>query len=483
MAVDLKLQCERTELLIQGDTTCGVKLSNTGAAATDVLNPKFNPNMPVMRVIKMATGQEELHKRPGMFDGDFYEPLAQGGSIDHYFSLSERVSFSEAGEYEVSALISYDGGAREAESSPVRVKVQPVTPRNLSLAYMRGGIDSIRYGVAVNGATETPGIIRYELSPTLNVKQVDSVAPAPLNAKPVLSAPKNGAPWNSQWIAWQDGQVLKFTHFDPRAGALPVGTLPLPVPDAVIVPPLHVTVGEPGSRTPGAALLWIPAEGDRSPQLRAIELSVDGTASAGKGLVLPGPRPAWISSQVRSDGLRLAVYLQETGSGKLSLAVLPWPDRANEDTRPRVLGEWEGELVAADAAFDADDSLLGALVLNRQVVDDAGLFAIRFVIDRGGKMSETDNTRLDWPLSRGVASGSVRVGPGGTPAALLRDDQKRSYLYDGMGGITPVRPDLDVAGLPLELVFAGPGRPALLVPRIRQGYEVLMADGSPLPKL
>src|SRR3954467_9512326 len=135
MPLDVQFRITKTTLLAQEDPNCQVLLVNNGKTPVNILNPEFNPHMPILRVMEVKTGVETLQQRKAPMTGDNATPLAPGQQIDSIFTLLPRAKLPLPVEYELSCILMYDNGKSKAESNAIRLTITPVTPKSLSLVY------------------------------------------------------------------------------------------------------------------------------------------------------------------------------------------------------------------------------------------------------------------------------------------------------------------------------------------------------------
>lgn len=474
MSLDVKWSVSKTELRFQEDSACKLKLTNTGNAPLTVCNPVMSPGLVELRVLNLKTGKELIYQvppPPGSIPDD-EATLAPGKSFDKGMMLLDLPRALEPGEYDVSAGCRYNDRKERAESAPVRVKVRATTARNLVVA----GLQNINlYGAWINLGDEAPEIVRmeFDLSPRGGARDLRPIAKASLHALPVISVPRNREACAHHWIAWTEGSDLKFSHLHETQGASPLKTVPTGAAEIRIAAPLHTDpTPDDNGRPQGGLLLWLGERDKKESQLQSIKLTPDGAAALAKS-ALPGPKPAWLGSFVRSDSRRLALIAQ-VSDGKIALSELPWPGTAGA---LRKLGEWKGEFVGAGITLGGDDALHGLLLLRAGPTQPLERFA--FKIDAKGVFQAEAPAKLE-PEFRGPLSKSiVRVSGDGAGAALLQDPTGPWSFYDGRK-IAALEEPFKTLRPPLDLAFQESGGPLLIVGGKDFGLQVLKPDGSPL---
>ena len=154
MSLEVEFTVEKSRLLCQENAHCRLVLTNTGSAPLTFAHPDISPDSPVLRVVELKSGIEVLQHGKAHQTGTAYQTLAAGKKIEHEFALLSIATLNLPTEYEITAIIPFDGGVRRAESKPVKLKVIPVTPRSLSLVYGQGGWSNVVFGTCVNARSE-----------------------------------------------------------------------------------------------------------------------------------------------------------------------------------------------------------------------------------------------------------------------------------------------------------------------------------------
>lgn len=485
MILDVQLKVERNELVFQENPVCRLDLMNNGQRELQVPHPMFNPHMPVMRVIHVQTGAEVFQQGKAPVTGDNYQPLPPGGKLDYEFPLLSKVTFPAPGDYEVSAILPYDMAEERAESKPVRFKVKPAIPMNLSLASAAGGWSGVQYGACVNTMSDPPEILRYgfSLSSEDGVDYVQRVAKAALRSIPSLSAPANQTVAHNHWVAWLDEERMYFSHIDPVLGATAVQKSKLPAgTGAEIVSPLHLGALDPGQERPsGAALLWIGGPAGQAWQFQTVHVSPAGDVRTGAKTLLTGARPLWMRSHEQKDGHRFVTYVQSMPEG-IVLNMVSWPDAARPSNKTNTLVEWgKAHFLAAHTTMTREDVVYGATLMLPAEPDIPKLDMVVWKLDAKGRYSEHLREDVQWEYAKPVTKAIVRVGPLGTPAALLADDKGQWSVY-WQGRVQPAPAALAATKLCLDLAFLSQAEPVFIAAEQTSGFRVLQLNGEPLPE-
>src|SRR5258705_7576998 len=115
MSLDVELKIERTKLLAQENPNCQLTIVNSSRDPIVIASPDVNPDVPVLRVTEMKSGVDVLQHRHGNHLGPKYAPLPPGRKVEHEFPLTSIAQLKIAADYEISALVPYDGGLKRAE--------------------------------------------------------------------------------------------------------------------------------------------------------------------------------------------------------------------------------------------------------------------------------------------------------------------------------------------------------------------------------
>ena len=129
-----------------------------------------------------------------------------------------------------------------------------------------------------------------------------------------------------------------------------------------------------------------------------------------------------------------------------------------------------------------DDSVIGANITRGAVRAGAPVGVTKWRLDNEGKFSSANPISLTWGYQTPIGRCVARVGPGGGVAVLMADEAGQWALFDNSGESLPLPADVGKSLLPRDVVFYSEGELALIVGRMTQGFEVMMSDGSPLPR-
>jgi len=481
MPLDVQFRIAKTNLLAQEDPNSQVILVNNGKAPVNILNPEFNPHMPVLRVMEVKTGMEMLQQRKAPMTGDKWTPLGPGQQIDSIFPLLSRAKLSLPVEYEISCIELYDNGKSKAESNALRVTITPVTPRSLSLVYVQGGWAAMEYGVSVNVATDPPMIVRHAFDVMAGGGVIDAqpVVKTSLRSAPVISAGANKVVMHAHWIGWIEDKAVCFTHFEPSIGALGVSKWNPGDLDAEVVGPMHSDpMPDMKVRPAGAALVWVGDPNANASTLQVLNISPAGKISPGARLAVMGARPQGLMSHERADGTRVATYAQKTAGG-VALQAVTWHDQGT----PRKLAEWpDADFIAQGGTLTMEDQIRGASLILKNPKGMRTPEVVAWRLDAKGNFTEEKRHAIQWPYAVAVSKGVVRVDPWGNPAVLLADQAGNWSVYDGKGNTTAAPPPYTTTKLPIDLAFLRQAQPVLIVGDISQGYRIVQLNGKPLPE-
>ena len=484
MPLLLDFQIEKTTLLVQENPVCRIVASNNAAGPLKVAAPGASPEVPILRITDLKTGIETFqhgHKHGGV-PGIAYQEVAAGRTLECEFPLASIARLTLPVEYEASAILPYEMGAKQAESKAIKLKIIPVTPRDLSIVNVQGGWASVVYGVSVNAASDPPQIVRhrFDLFTEGGVGDARPVAKAPLRATPVLSSPPNQSVAHAHWIAWREGGGVAFTHFEAGLGSLPTGTWACPAPEFEIVAPLATeAVTDPARRPDGAALIWMSDPARQTAGFQVITFTSDGKAMVGSSGPAEAQRPAWMMSHIQSKGRRLLTCVVAEGKG-CKLLARPWP-QPGVPGEAKVLAKWPGTCHGGGALMIADDSIRGATLVRGPQSDGAKLELVTWKMGPQGEFVERARHKISWPFQSQVSRAVVRIGPSGKAVALLAGEDGRWQFFDDEAGLQPLPATVAATQLPLDIVFMSDAEPVLIMGRMSQGFDLMMPNGDPMP--
>lgn len=475
MALDVKWTIAKTELRFQEDSLCQFKITNAGKDPLKVGNPVMTPTLLELRFVDVKSGKEVIYQEPRL-PGQrppMEATLAPGKSFDHGGMLLDVPKRVAPGEYDVFAGCHYNNRSEKAESAPVRVKIRPTTPRNV---VVEGVQNQVLYGAWINLGDDPSEVVRmeFDLATGLDARDLRPVGKAGIRSQPAISVPKNLEACPHHWIAWIEGTELKFAHVHEAQGPTPTKSLPVQAGEILLVAPLHSDpTPDDGGRPQGGALLWIGERDRADGQLISVKFASD-TAGVLARAPLPGPKPAWIASFVRSDTRRLALAAQ-VAAGKISLVETPWPGTAGA---LRKLGEWKGELVGAGITLDGSDTLHGMLLL--RPAPEQPLEKLVFAIDAKGVFKPEAPAKLAPEFRDPVNKVVIRVSGEGRGVALLQDPKGPWSFYDGEA-VAPLGGPYAVNLVPFDVMFRESGEPMLIAGGKDLGLRLLQPNGQPPP--
>lgn len=478
MPFTIQIKLASNELLVQQNTDCLLILANVGADRDEASHPGTSPWSLAFRVTEIKTGIDTFYqpeRKP--FDQD-QKVAFKAGQVDQVVvPLLMKVSFPGPGEYEISAIWTW-GAAKPAESNAVRVKIQPFTPRNLSL----NRVEYPAFSAAVlNAATDPPVLLRAAITllPGRGVERLDPVAPVNLRTTGVLSQGPNQEIMTGEWMAWIDGKKLSAAYVDSSTGASPVRSVAIGEGDHQIVAPLFCAAPpDDGSRPNGAGLLSIVANGRATLQVfNLTPAAIQGGPSA----PLPAS-PLWIESRALSTGRRFVCYCIADSNKKLALYCMPWPGEPNFKPGAAVkLCEWSNmEFAGGTLIVDREDQMLGGLVMWNLSTRPPTLEFIYWKASTAGHYEESTCRQIQYSHDDGLSRAIVRVFQSGFFAALLRDRSGRAMVWDPIHGETKLLPPMDTSPLPLDLSMIKTDEPILVSGTIATGLKFLRTDGSVL---
>ncbi|MBW2108723.1 MAG: hypothetical protein JRI36_08675 [Deltaproteobacteria bacterium] len=461
---------EQADMLYQHDPACWIKLKNTGTMPLTIWDPNAAAGQPVLRVLNVKTGEEQLFRDkipPGKPVIPREMLLQVGESVSHVFRLKQKAGTLAPGEYEFSAIYEYGDDKQRQESSPVPVTIRPTTAKNLSLASGRGGTATFFYGTWINLDSEPPELVRsmFHFMVGGGIKSSIVVGKADVHTRPVISAPRNTTAAPGQWIAWVTNGILHALYVDEKGGPSATLKLRLTSDNVQIVPPLYYDSAGREGVTSGGALLCLGPPAGTGFQLLSLAFGSKEAVMEGS-LNLAGPYPAWIETQVRSDGSRTALFVQVEGE-TIHLWAVPWPHGSAvrpAPVEPTPLASWKGRFVYAGVTMGQNDDILGACLAWIDQSDETGpddtdmeskLEFILWTYRPDGKFIERGRHEVLWTSEEPIEKALIRVNEEGTPAALLRDQKGHWFVSDGRGNTSSAPGIFRETKLPLDLGFFG----------------------------
>lgn len=484
MSLNLEFSIARTTLLAQESPDCKLVITNPGRDPVVLAAPVTNPDVPILRLTEIKTGIDTFQKGHPRHLGTEYVPLPGEKKIEHEFPLTSVAESLLPGEYEMAALVPYEMGLKRAESKPVKIKINPVTPRGLALTSAHDGWSGAYYGVSVNAASEPPQIVRHQFHIMTGggVMDARAVANAHLRAAPALSTTPNGKVSHVHWIAWHDNGSLAVLHFNPDTGSSPVIKWKSAEPEFVIVPPLaSEPMTDPAARPPGAALLWVGDVARHLSQFQVVEFGADGKLVLGARCDAGFAKPTWMVNHFRPDGTRLVVYAQAAPTEATTLHLRPWPKAGQAATAAKQFASWPGHCLGGGTLMMANGDIRGATLVRSPRRDGAKLELVVWKISVDGNYTQLERRSLAWGFEQPVSQAVIRLGPSGLPAAVLADADGKWTYFNPDGEQQALPPGLANTRYPLELTFLSEAQVVIIVGQMFQGFKVMLDDGEHLP--
>ncbi len=479
LTVDLELP--QTAVVYQQDLVATAALKNQGPGEVLLTIPALDRFNPLVQVLNVKTGAELSYqpKMPSKIIALEPGKLPAGERLETQFRLLDITGYVDPGEYEIRVSWSYNRGAETAHSTPKPLRVLPSTPKSLVLVDGMGGDGTTKFGAWVNLASDPPLVLvsRFALRPGPSVGWVQAVGECKALTRPVIAAPVLGQILKGHWVAWTDDKNLYYVHADPLLGASNVRSMPLPAAEAHILPPLqNDPVADTTVRPNGSLLLGL--ESGTQFVLQTVSLTPEKVAW-GPISRIAGPQPDWIVSHFRSDGRRLATYVQ-TENGKVLLSVVPWPGAGAK--APQRLGEWPGAFLGAGAGLWGVNTISGGLLIRKSSQGAFSLVLISWSLSSESEFRITGEYDIGWDGNAPIRQAQVRVSEAGRVAALVCDGLGKWHVYVPREGMKPVPPPFDHTLQPIDMGFlAGVGEPILICGRLARGFTVIRLDGSPIP--
>jgi len=483
MSLKIEFAIGKTTLLCQESPACKLLITNTGRDPVVLAPPVDNPDVPILRVTELKTGIETLHHGHPPHLGTVYAPLPGEKKIEHEFPFTTVAEILLPANYDVSALVPYDGGLKRAESNTVHIRIIPVTPRDLALAYVYDGWSAVQYGVCVNAASDPPQIVRHQFHIMTGggVKDARPVANAHLRAAPAISTTPNLDVSHAHWIAWLEDGALAFIHFDAETGSSPTGKWKPSEPEFAIIHPLaSESLTQPGVFPPGAALLWVSDAARHLSVFQVVDFKADIKAAPGARWDAGGTRPAWMTNLFPSDGRRLVAYVHDAPAGSATLYLRPWP-RPGAPIEPSRLASWPGNCCGGGTLMLDDNTICGATLVRGPKRDGAKLQLIAWKVAPDGRFAEQERRNIPWGYDEPVSRAVIRLGPSGLPAALVANSSGNWSYFNPDGELKPLPAGLANSRLPLDLAFSGAADVVIIAGQVAQGFKVMKDDGEPLP--
>lgn len=483
MSLDVHLEIDRAAaLLSQQNPQCHLVISNRGPDPVELEGPGTGTGVPILRIVDPRTGVELFRKESGGSLNPHYWTLPARTSSDCDFPLLSISGSLLPGEYDISAIVPYARGAHRDESKPVRVKVAPVTPRGLDWSYVQGGWAAVAYGVSINATSDPPRILRYAFSIMRNggVTDVQEVAPCDLRAAPVISCPPHKTVSHTHWIGWTDQKALAFIHFGEDLPPMkPVHWQP-DAPDFFLVSPLTEDASDQADGPfPGAALVWLGDATRKISSFAALQLTPDGRVNVLGRCSAGSARPSWAESVFNSNRKKLLFFTLDEGDSS-TLCTANWPEGPPAELKK--LAGLPGHCQGGAVLLMPDDTVVGVNVTRGPVRAGLPVTFTKWRLDPEGKFFSAKPVSLPFGYQSTLLHCIPRVGPGGLAAVLLCDETGHWSLFDDSGEPKELPADVSKSALPRDIAYYNEGELTLFVGRMAQGFELMMSDGSPLPR-
>lgn len=503
----LTLDVSRARLVVDESPPATLTLENDGAEPVEAPNPALNQDLPLLRVRAPDGAARELAPGPALAarglrllpedEGD--RPtvtLAPGARLRVEFELLERARLGGPGAYEVEAVLRGPGDPetppQEEVSPPVALEVEPLAPAWVAAAHGHGSFDDqafiawVQRGEPATVHVRSFDVPRGRALPRLAFR----VGDASPDARPLISVtPAGELPERPRFVAWTEGDALRFCAFGERAPREPVapGRARVGVEPALLGPPVQ------DPRT-GVALAFVRAGAG---PIAALRLAPDAVEEAGRDeLGVDAPPARWSHVVAPARGGPRVLLAAEVDGG-VELHQVAW------DAAPRAvarLGAWKGRLAAAAAVVTPDDVVAGVVLtwFARRPAEQPQLIGVRWRLDpASGRFEASTPQACAWARHLGTPPIALRLDGRGTPHALFQDPEGRWQHAVDMGAPCPLLPPSDSAADapdeaaddplvgPVELVFLGDdgAQPFLLTHRAAAGVrlEPLGGGGEPDP--
>ena len=485
MILLLHFTIEQAVVFYQQDSMCHVSLTNAGQAAIQITEPKTDETLPIVYVLDIHTGVEEVY-RGNQSPHVSPEPLSllPGQKKECSFSLLSDIPNLPPGEYDISVGWEYNEGQETARSNTVRVKVVQSTPTSLSLANTVGGRSGHKHGTWVDVANDPPCVMYggFDLNLGGGMKNVTKIAPLKELVHPVISSPVNRTPLRSHWLAWLDKKGVNYTHIDKKSGILKPQCLKFKGIEAEIITPFYgAKTKDPQVRPEGLVLVCSKTPTATQFLGQTIRLSTKKAEVIGQA-EFHGPKPLWIANHARSEQQLLMTYLQTDGN-TLTLNSAPWPGITSEFSRPTRLAALKGQFLAADAVLVNDGVIRGGILMWKHLEGTPNrLVVVTWTLDENNKFELQPEHAIDWEPADLIQTAIMRVSDGGRPVALFTDVEETWHIYDGKGKVLPMPAPYQKTKQLIEIGFInGISDPLLICGTVQNGFKIIQLDGSPIP--
>jgi len=424
---------------------------------------------PKFRILDVATGAEHLvRSRPG--SGVGFSDFDLGPTKRVVLPFGWRALFPDLppGEYEVSARVPWQQDSRWAESSPVRIRIRPAAPRNLTIAKGRG---PVLHAAWINAASDPPEVVwsRFGAIAGGGIVQHRRLGAAGHRTAPVPSLTADLRSTRVEWVAWIDGPSLRCEPILPKRTPTSVPRFALGRADSRILAPVHSAPMDGPDAYPRAVVsILAGTESQEGWHVDSIEFALEETRLQSR-IEGEGPTPVWAHPFVATDGAQTLALLQQKEAGAdLTL----WRGLHGPPREAPPSARWMGRLLAATATQVERDAISGSMLLWES---RARLVVGRWSVDPKKGLSVLDPVELEWPFGEPALT-RIQAGPNGGFAALLLSDEGNATLFRGTHG-RPVDANAILRGFPFELVFLAGEEPALLLAEEGLGFRLALPSG------
>lgn len=484
MPLHIEMTIEPTEMVFQRDAICEFKVTNRGKQTVTLSRPSPTSIMPVVRIVGLQTGQEEVFRRElSIFRREFVQELKPGESLSGHFDLSERIEFPAPGDYEVVLEYDWNEASATARSEPVRLKLTPSSPRYLTRVSAAGGISNTHYLLWINSAAEKPQAMmaRMTLLEEPKLYDIHVLQVMAGSERPVLSIAPNRRAASHQWVAWLEGGKLQgFRLKEAETDGQVIRSPQLPDVPTFIIPPLLPAAATGPDEAATVILCQTADTGQSNIQLGVIE--ADGNLAGGPAAPIHGGRPVWGEGVCLSTGMNriYAVASETAGEQKTStLQCIAWPAGAGE-MQQAGRHEVEGQWLSAAVALDGEDMLRGALLTQTKL--GAGLAVIklhRWSHGPDGQMELAEPLAISWPEHEGIRDARLGIDLQGIVYGLVQSDSGSwSYFTSQDPSSKPVASPAGDASGQVEILILGGLAPAILFTQPQTGFHFSRLDGG-----
>lgn len=482
MPLSITLELNKTEWAVGEDPVLTLVLDWSEPAPQIVQAPKSGSGMPRFRLVDLASGNERMIRVPPAMPGIMSRlQLARGKPSRTFHMLSEFVKIETPGKYALSAIYEWDNGKQTAESAPLVVTVSGMGVRSMAINNPTYRFGSLAF---VNPVADPADLMLADLviEPEGGVRRIRPVAKVPVLTVPVVSCPPNQTPTMGQWVAWVEGETVKFVHVGDTLGPTAPGAYKIRG-GASVVAPLMAGVNRSNlARGPGGAVLMRPDMGGGA---ELIVLVLDAEKDRVRATEVSRARmdraPRWTGVLVRSDPSDRRLAFVTEVAGLVTVYDAPLAKQGETALRTTQVAQWKGDFVAAGATMSHDDVIRGCVLAWMGPPDERSLEVLSWSIAPGQQPMAEPMGALQWPHTTPIQDITLRLRSTGRPAVLLRSAQGIWHVIDGMGFDADVFEPFRETALPIDLAFLNDTEAVLVLAQISGGIVIKRLDGSDLP--